>query len=127
MVRAMDKRRHPRIPYEVTVDIASEDDFIIARVTDISEGGVFVDTDCVLEVGTACQLDVDLGFRTLSVNAEVAWHKRDHGAFSGMGMRFAYMSASAREALRNFIALQVYDDEPWEEPRRRVSRDVAWR
>lgn len=123
----MEKRRHHRIAYEVTVDIATEDDFIIARVTDISEGGAFVDTDCVLDVGSACQLDIDLGFRTISVNAEVAWHKRNHGAFSGMGMRFAYMSDSAREALRNFIALQVYDDEPWEQPRRRPSRDEAWR
>lgn len=123
----MDKRRHRRIPYEVTVDIASEDDFIIARVTDISEGGVFVDTECALEVGTACQVEIDLGFRIITVSAEVAWHKRDRGAFSGMGMRFAQMSASVRDALRNFIALQVYDDEPWEQPRRRAGRDMAWR
>ncbi|HHH29973.1 MAG TPA: PilZ domain-containing protein [Polyangiaceae bacterium] len=121
----MERRRHPRIPYEVTVDISSEDDFIIARVTDISEGGVFIDTECILPMGTPCQLDIDLGFRSISVNAEVAWHRRDHGVVSGMGMRFAYMSAPARDALRNFIALQVYDDEPFEEPRR--SRDVVWR
>jgi len=123
----MERRRHPRIPYEVTVDIASEHDFIIARVTDISEGGVFVDTECMLPVGTPCQLDVDLGFRIISVNAEVAWHKRDHSGAAGMGMRFAYMSDSAREALRNFITLQIYDDEPWEEQRRRPRRDTAWR
>jgi uncharacterized protein (TIGR02266 family) len=122
----MDQRRHRRIPYEVTVDLTSELGTQVVRVCDISEGGVFIDTSDPLSIGTACQLEIDLGFRIISVNAEVAWHKPGHGGFTGMGMRFAYASEAARSALRNFIALQVYDDEPWETRTPRASRHSMW-
>ncbi|MCA9622869.1 MAG: TIGR02266 family protein [Myxococcales bacterium] len=114
----MERRRHPRIPYELTVDVTSEDGVLIARVVDISEGGVFIATSEPLPIGSACQLDVDLGFRVVSVNGEVAWIKSDHAGQPGMGIRFCYASQSAREALRLFVALQVYEDEPLEVHRR---------
>ena len=68
------------------------------------------------------QLEIDLGFRVISVNAEVAWQRPDQGRGVGMGMRFAYASAAARSALRNFIALQIQEEAPVQARTRRDDR-----
>jgi len=104
----MDNRRHARIPYEVTVDVYGKERSFVARVVDISEGGVFVDTPELLPQGADCQLDIDLGFRSVVVRGEVRWQKPDmSGGFCGMGIRFIQASEAVRGALRLFMQLQL--------------------
>ena len=104
----MEKRRHVRVAYGVTVDVIWKDGAFAARVADISEGGVFIDTPQLLEVGAPCHLEIDLGFRCVTVAGEVMWHKRDFGGGSGgMGVHFIKISPASRAALAMFMQLQL--------------------
>ena len=70
--------------------------------TDLSEGGLFLRSDLLLEVGEDLTLEIPLGNgKTTVAHGRVAWVTRGTGAkaAAGMGVEFARLSSDDRRAL----------------------------
>jgi Tfp pilus assembly protein PilZ len=73
---------------------------------DLSEGGLFLRSDLLFEVGEDLTLEIPLGDgRTTTANGRVAWVTRgtDNKATAGMGIEFAKLSAHDRRALADSL------------------------
>jgi len=71
-----------------------------ARITDVSEGGCFVDTSGEAAIGELLTFRVDLpDGKPLELTGEVAHHMRP----VGFGLRFVEMTDEQREQLLSFI------------------------
>ena len=71
-----------------------------ARITDLSEGGCFVDTTGEAYIGELLTFRVELpDGKSLELTGEVAHHMRP----VGFGLRFVGMSDEQREQLLSFI------------------------
>ena len=110
----MDRRRYPRLKIELDVDVTSEHNFYSTHTRDISEGGLFVDTDTPLPVGTKVQVQLNLDGLAIEADARVAWQFRDaHGRVDGLGLRFQSLGEQALEAIRWFMLRRepmIFDD-----------------
>ncbi len=70
--------------------------------TDLSEGGLFLRSDLLFEVGEDLSIEIPLGRGKVTVaRGRVAWVTRGSGkkATAGMGIEFAKLSAHDRRAL----------------------------
>ncbi len=70
--------------------------------TDLSEGGLFLRSDLLFEVGEDLSIEIPLGNGKVTVaRGRVAWVTRgsDKKATAGMGIEFARLSAEDRRAL----------------------------
>ena len=70
--------------------------------TDLSEGGLFLRSDLLFEVGEDLSIEIPLGQGKVTVaRGRVAWVTRGSGkkATAGMGIEFAKLSAHDRRAL----------------------------
>lgn len=70
--------------------------------TDLSEGGLFLRSDLLFEVGEDLSIEIPLGEGKVTVaRGRVAWVTRGSGqkATAGMGIEFAKLSAHDRRAL----------------------------
>jgi c-di-GMP-binding flagellar brake protein YcgR len=70
--------------------------------TDLSEGGLFLRSDLLFEVGEDLSIEIPLGGGKVAVaRGRVAWVTRgsDKKATAGMGIEFARLSAEDRRAL----------------------------
>lgn len=102
MVQGQERRKFRRRPIIVEIDYQSDSPVIRARLADLSEGGMFVDTVNPLPPGT------ELKFRfRLPAGADepplvglgrVAWNQ----AMLGMGIEFTRFGADGWERLRSF-------------------------
>jgi len=102
MGEGRERRRFPRQPVIVELDYQSDSPVIRARLSDLSEGGMFVDTVNPLPPGS------ELKFRfRLSRNADepplvglgrVAWNQ----PMLGMGIEFVRFNADGWERLRSY-------------------------
>jgi uncharacterized protein (TIGR02266 family) len=108
----------PRQPVEANVGANSETNFYVGFSGEIAEGGVFVATYTVLEVGTNVEVHVSLpGGYEFKVPGHVHFVRdpMDMSADSepGMGVRFEALPADARELVLRFIRKRppmFYDD-----------------
>ena len=74
--------------------------------TDLSEGGLFLRSDLLFEVGEDLTLEIPLGDgKTTTATGRVAWVTRGTGKKSsaGMGIEFARLSAHDRRALADSL------------------------
>jgi hypothetical protein len=74
--------------------------------TDLSEGGLFLRSDLLFEVGEDLTLEIPLGDgKTTTAAGRVAWVTRGTGKKSsaGMGIEFARLSAHDRRALADSL------------------------
>lgn len=102
-----DRRRAPRIPRMIEILFQSDSPPMTARLTDISEQGLFVDVPNPLSAGSR----VTLRFRLTSapeetplvVEGKVAWHQQT----VGMGVEFVQLSDEDRARIRAWIASQT--------------------
>lgn len=86
-------------------------DFTFCYTTqDLSEGGVFLETDAPLPVNDVLSLEVGLpGEAPFQVKARVKW-VRDaedaaaEGVKPGMGLQFTDLPAETQESIRRFVA-----------------------
>lgn len=95
-VEAMSRRFYPRAPLELRVQYRTTGSFLISYTSNLSRGGLFIETDQPLPEGTA----VTLRFRVpggedkaneIETTAVVMWVRRERspiGEPPGMGMRF---------------------------------------
>jgi uncharacterized protein (TIGR02266 family) len=91
----------------VAVDFTSGHNFYSARIRDISMGGIFIETDATIPIGT--QLLVDLRFlkKHLRVECEVMWAVGGGGAGSGVGVQFLGLQPSPRKSIEAFMVLRA--------------------
>lgn len=104
-----DRRKEERL--EVCLDAVwdGKSGNYIARVTDLSEGGCYVDTLGEAHVGEILSFKLQLpAGEYLQLTGEVA-HETPP---LGFGMRFVYLSDEQTEKLRSIIAQLQYPSDP---------------
>jgi hypothetical protein len=108
--RTRNLRRFERKPTLLPVVVRAAGNKIQAGVrldtTDLSEGGLFLRSDLLFEVGEDLTLEIPLGNgRTTTATGRVAWVTRGTGKKSsaGMGIEFARLSAHDRRALADSL------------------------
>lgn len=117
--RPRNARRFDRKSALVPVVVRAEGDRIEAGVrldtADLSEGGLFLRSDLLFEVGEDLTLEIPIGDGKVTVaRGRVAWVTRGSGkkADAGMGIEFARLSAHDRRALAdNLRALAKSDSD----------------
>ena len=98
-------RRYVRRPALIPIVVRAAGNKIQAGVrldtTDLSEGGLFLRSDLLLEVGEDLTLEIPLSSgKTTVAHGRVAWVTRGAGAkAAGMGVEFARLSPDDRRAL----------------------------
>lgn len=100
-----ERRKNPRLRFEIPVDIKSGHYLYVARTADISEGGLFINTPAHIRIGSTIHLHLKLErSQTISVIGKVCWHRHDeNGEQVGVGVQFEEMSPHARAVLRGFM------------------------
>ena len=68
-----ERRRYPRFRISAEVDFGSESNFFAGKTKNISEGGLFIETDVELPVGTSVMVDLGLMDIHATVEAEIMW------------------------------------------------------
>jgi uncharacterized protein (TIGR02266 family) len=116
-----ERRQHPRLSIAVEVDFGSENNFYSAHTRDISVGGLFIECDLALPIGTRLRVDLKFLKKQLHAEAEVAWVLVGAGEQAvGMGVRFTDLPSAAVKNIEDFMALRApmdfrmleSDDEP---------------
>jgi uncharacterized protein (TIGR02266 family) len=115
-----ERRRHPRLKLEIDVDITSGHNFFSTHTRDASAGGLFIETDLPLPIGSPLHVVIRMpGMPGLEVAAEVAWALTDEaGRLDGLGVRFLSMPERSRAAIQRFMAARapmLFDSETVEE------------
>jgi type IV pilus assembly protein PilZ len=114
-VPTADRRQAPRVLVDLEVDYASEENYLFAYITDISETGIFVRTTTPEQPGT----HLNLRFRPddespqLEVEGEVIWvNPYRPGApdnlHPGMGIRFVGLDDDLRDRLLELVRRFAY-------------------
>ncbi len=111
---ASDRRFGDRFAVEWSVDCTTEDTFLYAAITNISEMGIFVACDAPFEVGTA----VSLRFQPrpedppFVLPGRVQWVNRlkpfGHCRNPGMGVQFVALSPEDRERIVEIVHTIAY-------------------
>lgn len=103
MVDGEDKRKYARYPLIAEIRYESDSPALSARISDISLGGLFIDTVNALELGTKVKFSLVLPeeFSSDPVQGEavVTWSQLT----VGMGIRFTRMTRSDWEKIRSYI------------------------
>jgi uncharacterized protein (TIGR02266 family) len=118
-----DSRKHPRVSIAVEVDLGgSGSNFYAGRTRDISMGGLFVETNVPLPIGTELDVKLKLPKGTFTLRSEIVWMLTDQAKQTvGVGVRFLGPSAAAKRAIEAFMAVRhpvdfetaaADDDEP---------------
>ncbi len=104
--RWAERREAERVPVVGEADCGS----FSGRVTDLSPAGVFIDTICLLEVGTPVGLTLRLpGLgRPLQAQGQVAWVQ----PYVGIGVQFTRLEPAARRALLSYLLDQAAGRRP---------------
>ena len=109
-----DRRVAPRVLVDLEVDYASEDNYLFAYITDISETGIFVRTTTPEAPGT----NLNLRFRIddgpqIQVEGTVIWVNpfRPNNADNlhpGMGIRFVELDDELKDRLLELVRRFAY-------------------
>jgi type IV pilus assembly protein PilZ len=110
-----DRRQAPRVLVDLEVDYASEENYLFAYITDISETGIFVRTTAPEQPGT----HLNLRFRPddagppVEIEGEVIWvNPYRPGApdnlHPGMGIRFVELDDDLRDRLLEMVRRFAY-------------------
>jgi len=112
-VEHCDRRQKRRLPIRVEVSYLSIDEFLQDVATNISIGGVFIQTDEPLKENTRFRLQFSLPGeeRPIAATGEVCWvadpDKIRSGRVAGMGIRFADISDTDRNRIRRWLGEDV--------------------
>ena len=112
-----DRRSHDRFDVEWSVDLALDDTFLFASITNISEMGIFVKTTEPRVIGTPIMLSfAPPGHESFKLEGRVAWVNkvRDNGdnPNPGMGIHFVALTPDDRERLVEVIRTIAYVRDP---------------
>jgi len=112
------QERHPRIPIMVRVSYSYKGAYLFGYSKDMSRGGIFVQTDHVINVGARVLLQFSLPGHSQIIKAEgrVIWvvpsyiEKRERGKkiqIPGMGIEFLKMGVEDQNLIRRFVRDRV--------------------
>ena len=99
-------RKHALVPVVVRAAGNKIKAGIRLDTADLSEGGLFLRSDLLFEVGEDLTLEIPVGDgKTTTATGRVAWVTRGTGkkASAGMGIEFARLSAHDRRALADSL------------------------
>lgn len=102
--------REPRYEVDIRIDEATSSMFTAGRVTNISRGGLFIESPTPLPISTKIDLTLRLPeIRTvLNVHGRVVWtydmKKGTTQMMTGSGIKFEDMSPEEYGLLENYIA-----------------------
>jgi type IV pilus assembly protein PilZ len=115
VVDAAERRAAPRVLVDLEVDYASEDNYLFAYITDISETGIFVRTTSPEQPGTRLNLRFrpDGASDQIEIEGEVIWvNPYRPGApdnlHPGMGIRFVDLDEDVRDQLLELVRRFAY-------------------
>jgi len=107
MSREAEKRRAVRVSRPIEIRYAADCAPIDARIVDISENGVVIDTTHEVAVGSVIELAFSLpptsttpGGERVEGRGRVVWYEPR----VGVGVEFAQMTPEARLSIRMFVA-----------------------
>ena len=109
-----ERRSYERIDVEWSVDCETEQTFLYASITNISEMGIFVATHEPLEVGTRLTLRFAMpgSESPFILFGQVAWVNQikllSDNPNPGMGVRFIELSPENRERIINSVRTIAY-------------------
>jgi uncharacterized protein (TIGR02266 family) len=100
-------RQDQRLPLAVEVDVASANTFWTGLTRNVSRGGLFVESETPLAVGTVLTftLRIDTVPSDADVRGIVRWVRpEDHGDLpAGMGIQFVDLDPALADAIERFI------------------------
>jgi len=98
-----ERRGSPRVPKIVEIQFSSNSPPIAARITDVSENGIFIDTINPLQAGDHVKFKFSLSDvpseKPIEGEGTVVWNQQ----MVGMGIEFSQLSEENREQLKDFI------------------------
>ncbi len=98
-----DRRRGVRIPALATCWIARDSVTLMGRVTNLSDGGLFVLTPCSICRGSGVELSLNIGGKLVEASGCVAWcGGTDEADGPGLGIQFDRVM-NGREYLERFL------------------------
>ena len=120
----VERRKHPRLAISIDVDFGSEHNFYAGSTRDISQGGLFINTDQDLQVGSELTVRMKLLDQQFVIPCEVVWALQDEGGRNvGVGVRFLKLSRARRKAIEEFMAQRgPLDFEVQDEPEKAVPK-----
>ncbi|HEY8428639.1 MAG TPA: TIGR02266 family protein [Sandaracinaceae bacterium] len=109
----VERRQHARFDAELCVDWTSDENFLFAYITNISEMGIFIRTDDPPPVGTALKLRFAMdGEAPLELRGVVVWinplRPSGENLNPGMGVRFDALTADQRERVVALVKRVAY-------------------
>lgn len=118
-----ERRREPRYPTQIDVDVSAAGTFLFAQITDISSMGIFVQAELLHPPGTRLTLrfappaevyeQLSEPDQPFEAEGEVMWITDDDGGHPpGMGVRFVALPEAQRLRLLELItAIAYFGDE----------------
>ncbi len=99
-------RQHTRLPIALEVHYRTAGAFLVAYSVNLSKGGIFVEAETPMPLGTALTLKFNVpGVGPLEVNGLVAWTRpASEGKPAGMGVEFEHLEASHGEVIDKVVA-----------------------
>lgn len=115
-----ERRRHKRYDVKLHADVATEDAFLFAYVSNISEMGIFLASDDPKPVGTRLKLrfkPIEAG-EEFEVEGEVVWvnpvrEDKEENLNPGMGVKFINIDDDRREKIIKLIKTIAYLHDHW--------------
>lgn len=102
-----ENRKHVRFPSRLRCWCESENITLYARIANLSEGGLFLQTNTPLDTGRRTLVRLSGGqAREVKAEATVVWsrpQRQDKGP-PGMGLRFEVLDSGALALLRRIIS-----------------------
>src|SRR5215470_7619910 len=115
VVDAAERRAAPRVLVDLEVDYASEENYLFAYITDISETGIFVKTTAPEQPGTRLNLRFSVGDERemIEIEGEVIWVNpfrpgSPDSINPGMGIRFVALEDELRDRLLELVRRFAY-------------------
>jgi len=104
-VRALDKRRAPRIPIQIKVDVEMPNDhYLFEYSSNLSQSGIFIHSEDPLDPGTLVNIQFALpDSGQIRTRGEVIWVNEDEEEESGMGIKFIGLAEKDRELILNCL------------------------
>jgi uncharacterized protein (TIGR02266 family) len=104
----LNRRRQPRVPLQLEVEYRTSGNFLVAYSRNLSKGGVFLQSDTPMPVGTplSVRLRVPGVIELIEVDAVVAWVRPpgSSAGLSGMGIEFGAIDQSYGELIDRIVA-----------------------
>lgn len=107
-------RQHGRLPLSVRVAYRSTGTFLVAYSVNLSKGGIFLETEEPLPIGSPIALELEVPtIGLLKLAGKVAWLREQNpeGLPQGMGVQFSSLDdnygSAIDELVKNFVGLTV--------------------